>query len=228
MAKYKVGVIGAISGKLGALVFNKNGTIRSNSGTTNPNTPKQATVRALLGALSNNWRTIGTPAQKAWSDASANYPQVDRLGDTFFLSGQGLYMKLNTSLLFVGETPINQPLAPAAVQSMVLASAVFDLTLVSFLIEGSVDPVPADHVWLLEASKPTGSGIQFAGRSDYRKIGVIAAAGIMPQDLQVGYDDVFGGFAYAEGDVVFIRSTMVNILTGQRSAVSTARIKMTV
>ena len=92
-------------GKIGGNVLSRNASgayARKNTAGTNPNTPLQQFVRAIFATISTGWRNMTQGQRDAWNLVKDEWPQVNSLGQTFTLTGQQLYMKLNNSLMQVG------------------------------------------------------------------------------------------------------------------------------
>lgn len=108
MAIFKTsGVVSVVSGKLGGVVFSKNGRARSYAVPTNPNTQKQARIRGIFGTLMTDWAALSTAQQEAW--LNAEYLTTDRLGDAKVIRGSQLYIKANTLLVNAGLPAIDAP-----------------------------------------------------------------------------------------------------------------------
>lgn len=109
-------LVSAISGKVGGNIFsnNKGGAyVRSFSKPTNPNTSRQAAVRAAFGALSSNFRALPAAQKANWNSVASNYPYSNKLGETKILTGAQLYVKANNVLQTAGLPTVNSmPPAP--------------------------------------------------------------------------------------------------------------------
>lgn len=110
----------AISGKVGGIVFshNRGGQYaRTHVIPTNPNTTRQASVRATFGALANTWSTTLSAAQRqAWTDFSNNVTVPNRIGQQVHLSGIAMFSKANSvrvqaALPIVPDGPLINSLA---------------------------------------------------------------------------------------------------------------------
>lgn len=107
--------IGRASGSVGSLVFSHNAGgpyIRSKGMTTNPNTPQQQTVRALLAQLTSLWvNTLSLGDRQKWIDYAANVQVPNRLGAMRNVSGLNMYIRSNVPLIQAGFA--RQDVAPA-------------------------------------------------------------------------------------------------------------------
>lgn len=98
--KYRYGIVGEGSGKLGGVVFSRNkfgSYIRPLVTGTNPNSPLQQAVRSVFQALSNAWNSELTEAQRElWRVYAAAVPVQDNLGQTMYLTGFNHFIRTNT------------------------------------------------------------------------------------------------------------------------------------
>ena len=103
MALFKTGLFVGVSGKIGGLVFSHGAGgpyIRTAGLVTNPNTPKQQLVRAILAQLTSLWVDTVTPTQReAWATYAANVPLTNRIGDPRNVSALNMYVRTNVPLI---------------------------------------------------------------------------------------------------------------------------------
>ena len=106
MAIFDPGILAGISGKMGGVVFSHNAGgpyIRNKGLVTNPNTPKQQTVRALLAQLTSLWVDTLTAVQRdGWTNYAANVPLINRLGQARNVSALNQYVRSNVPLIQAG------------------------------------------------------------------------------------------------------------------------------
>lgn len=109
--KYRYGIVGEGSGKLGGVVFSRNASgpyIRTLVTGTNPNTPRQQAVRSVWQALSNAWNSELTEAQRElWRVYAANVTVKDALGRDILLSGYSMFMRTNPVALGMAVAQVN-------------------------------------------------------------------------------------------------------------------------
>jgi hypothetical protein len=102
---------GQIKGSISGTTYQQSpfGTVlRNRTVPVNPNSPKQVSIRASLGALSYLWTTLLSAAQRqGWEDYAAATPIVDRFGSTIIVRGRQMYMRTNMILLYVTGSPIS-------------------------------------------------------------------------------------------------------------------------
>ena len=217
-AKVKYGeMIAGLRGSINGTTHSRNrfgDYMRNRSIPTNPNTSAQSAVRSRLSALASGFRSLTAAQIAAWNSAVADFPTVNVFGDVRKLTGLQLYVGVNSNILNGGGSQLSAPPLPEGAPAV----SGLDLTL---NITGSVgtlgfdpDPVPADHALVIDATRPLSPGISNPG-SAYRQIAIEAAAGTSPVDIWAAYVAKFG--SPAEGQKVFARARLINLLTGEVS-----------
>lgn len=115
MALFTPGVLAGISGKIGGLVFSHGAGgpyIRTAGLVTNPNTPQQQAVRAILAQLTSLWVDTLTDAEReAWATYAANVTLPNRLGAQRNVSAMNMYVRSNVPIIQAGFA--RQDVAPA-------------------------------------------------------------------------------------------------------------------
>jgi len=110
--------IAGLRGTIGGLVYSANGAgtyVKPWARPSNPQTTTQMIQRGNLGSMGASWRAL-TAAQRATWDLFAAQPAqalTNSLGDVYYISGYGWYVKCNTRLLRVGRSILTSaPLSP--------------------------------------------------------------------------------------------------------------------
>lgn len=202
-------------GKIGGHVMSKNRAgsyLRTKVTPVNPNTAAQVIARNALGSLSIAWRGLTAAQRLLWNSAVASFASTDIFGDIRNPTGQNLYIRLNANLLNAGQVAISVPPLPVAVVSVTTLTptqAAGGATSIAY----APTPVPAGHSMVIEAAAPVSPGVSFV-KSEFRKIGVVAAAAVTPYVATAAYAAKFGGPGLA-GQKVFFRAKLVNNTTGQ-------------
>jgi len=219
-------VVGDASGKLGGIVFSKNGNgayIKEYSSPVNPNTAKQAAVRETFGFLAAHYRTLSKADQSQWESMTKQYPYQNRMGDTKFYSGQQLFMKLNQFLLAnLGGDPLANCPVPVDLSACRLDNGSITAT------EGGVALMElefteigaATEAIVLYATAPMSSGINRVPDNAYRKIMVIHDASLTnTYEILGAYSAVFGvppvGAQIGIKSVLFDKGMAANGSNGQ-------------
>lgn len=182
-------------GKIGGHVMSKNrggAYMRTKVTPINPQTPDQSEVRGVLTSLSQGWRELAASERLAWNSAVVNFQSTDVFGDIKKPSGINLFVKLNSNLSYAGVTsPITVPPTLTTSPDFVNFTATADASAPSLSIAFTPTPVPADTAYVVEATAPQSPGKSFL-KNQFRKIGVINAAGTSPFNALAAYTTKFG------------------------------------
>ena len=215
MAKVKLSSGAIFSGKVGGMVYshNKSGAyVRNYVVPVNPNTRAQSETRQRFADLSNDWKGLTDAQRLTWIAAAPNFPQVDRVGNTIYLSGQGLYMKMNRNLQTARQSTITVAPAPKVVASPFFTTVTVDSS--TFSVGYTPDPLGTNDNLIIECSRVVSAGKKFAGRSSFKLVAVVAGTTISPADIFALYNVIFGAGSLQAGSKVFIRLKIVDGLTG--------------
>lgn len=183
LALFTSSIINDASGKLGGNVFLRTQgglALRANNGQTNPNTSLQGQVRAKTSILVNQWRSLGDDVQQGWRDIVAQWPYVNKVGQTKTYSGYALFMKLNGTLANIQGpsqavgTAINPPAGKPTQSSVGVtlnltdgAGALGDFE-VNWASAGT-----ATESLVVMATPPLSSGVTNPSKSAYRWLGYV-------------------------------------------------------
>jgi len=223
LALIKFGHLGAtdIRGTTGGTTFSKNrggAYVRRRVVGTNPQTPAQTSVRNEFGTLSQAWRTISQVRRDTWINATIQFPRLNKLGDTFHLSGLNLFKSLNQNLFDAGLGRIN--VAPAPVGTSNVSSLSFvPLSAGTMIVTFSATPTPANNYTLVYASPQVSPGINFL-KNRMRIIEVLAPATATGVDVYAAYLAKFGDVIV--GQRMNLGFVAVNGVTGEKSPMITA------
>lgn len=78
------------------------------------NTSFQNAWRNTQSYISRSWKLLTESERTTWVTNAGNFPQIDKFGITFYLSGFSLYQQLNLNLAIIDGTPlVNCPGAEA-------------------------------------------------------------------------------------------------------------------
>lgn len=181
-------------GRIGGNVAAVNGSgayLKKFTNPTNPQTVAQQAVRAIFALISSGWRVLTQAQRDDWNTTAPLRPQQDSLGNTFFLSGFGLYSKYNNALLQLGIAGIFNPVALGVVQeiddgTLVVADAAQTATL------SYTTPQPLTQTYGIYASGPLSAGNE-STKQDYKLVKVVSGDGIAVSDeFSAGYIAVYG------------------------------------
>lgn len=204
-------------GKQGGAVFSRNrggAYIRNKVTPSNPKSASQTLQRNQLANYSQGWRGLTDAQRNEWNAAAPNFPYTDQFGDTYILSGQNLYIALNTSLIRAGGTAITAPPTAGSVSAPTTMTVTMAKGTPAASVAFTVSPVPANTGWNLYATTGMSAGRSFVS-SQLRYIATIPAAGTTPYNALTAYTTKFGVVPSA-GQKVFWQIVPVNLTTGQQ------------
>lgn len=197
--KYVPGLmVGQLSGKAGNTVASHNrfgSYLRTRVVPVNPNTPNQTEVRVDLEDLSEGWKALTAEQRAAWTALGAQMERLDRLGQTYTLTGLQAWTSLNMTLRATGGADVTDapamPGAPVAptIGTVTLEEGVGGLT---FTVAFTPTPIGAATKIAFEATRPVSAGKSFMPRSEYKLMTVSAANGASPIDAETAYLAAYG------------------------------------
>ena len=208
-----IGIV-AGSGKLNGTVLarNKGGTYaRVKVTPTNPQTTAQQNIRNILSTHSQGWGGLTQAQRDGWNNAAPNYPYTDKFGNSKKLSGQQLYVQLNSNLNVAEQVAIDDaptPVAIPAITSVHIASATPTALTVAF----APSPVPVDFTMIVRMTPNIKPGLTFV-KNMFRVVTTVAAAGATPANVFAAYDALFG--PPVAGNKIFVQISLTSNLTGQ-------------
>jgi len=208
-------IVADIRNKLNGSVFSKNrygGYVRTKVTPVNPQTTAQQNARNRLSANSQAWRGLTEDQRQAWIAAAANFPFTDIFGNAKILSGQALYVKLNTNASLVGGTPISDPPLPqalSAIESLTVTAA--DGT-PAVSIAYSIPTATLNEKLAIFVTPMITPGRNFV-KNEFRFLTSIAATATSPFNALSDYTALFG--APVADQKLFVRALIINSITGQ-------------
>lgn len=171
---FKSALVTQISGSIGGMTgsHNRGGLyFRSRAVPTDPNTPAQAAIRAVFGALVNRWvNTLNAFQRQGWINYANQVPLTGPLGDPITVSGQNMYIRSNTPRSQIAASIIDT--APSIFDtgtlSLVTASNASEATQdVDFTFSNSDAWNVANGHLIIQQSRPVNPTIDFF-RGPYR------------------------------------------------------------
>lgn len=226
MAKIKYSaLVSDMRNKLNGSVMSKNrygSYVRNKVTPVNPQTQYQQAARQQLGAFSSQYRGLTVAQRNSWINGGINFPFTDIFGDVRHLSGQTLFVKLNTNLINAGGSSIDSAPVPVgipelAVDAVTATVAAGELTALS--IDVTETTVPAGFALVVYATPPTPASIQFV-KNRYRMIGVATVA-VGAADILTQYTARLGAAANV-GEMIHVRTALISTDTGQQGVPSAA------
>lgn len=206
-------------GKLNGSVASKNrygSYLRNKITPVNPQSTAQMEARQRFGALSSMWKSLTQSQRNSWLSGVKAFPFTDIFGDIKHLSGNSLFVKLNSNLEKIGSAPILS--APEATGVSTLPD--FELSpiksagvLTGLQLEFSDFAVPSGESLVVYATPPQGPGKNFV-KSEYRFIGTATVDDDLGDIFSI-YASRFGTNAPAN-QKIFVRIALVNTTTGEQ------------
>jgi hypothetical protein len=203
-------------GKIGGHVASKNRAgsyLRTKVTPVNGRTAAQVLSRTRLATLATAWSGLSDAGRLAWNNAVDLWKRTDVFGDLKSPSGFNLYQKLNNNLAQIGVAPMSVPPLPAGITNWTTFSFVPDNT-GTMVLTFAATPIPAGFAVLVDGTAPCSPGLTNAN-ARFRRVTSLAAAVATGQDIQAAYVTKFGSIAPV-GNRIFLRATMINIVTGQK------------
>ena len=186
--------VSQLSGSVGGTTASRNRGgqyFRNRAIPTNPSSPAQESVRAILASLSQAWADLTTAQRASWKAWSSENPVINALGASISLTGHQGFIQINSRLDLTNDTLLTAPPvanAPLALDTLTLAADIgagnFDLTYTATPLAASVE------LWI-EGAIHNSAGVSYV-RNLYRFIGVSAAAQASPLDIETIFSDKFG------------------------------------
>lgn len=196
MAKIKFGaIVSDVRGSIDSVTYARSrygAYARKKVTPVNTNTPAQAAIRAVFGAASSAFRSLGSAVIDQWNAIAPEYSRSNVFGDNLPLSGQTLFTKLKTQLNGIGQTGNPSPISPVTVPVADNFEVVADVSEGSILVKDT-STTNANQLLVIRASAPVSAGRTFFSRSQMRTIGVqpVSTAG-QELDIVMEYANVFG------------------------------------
>lgn len=184
----------------------------------NPQTTFQQAARQALGNFSSAWRGLTDSQRQSWIDGAPNFPFTDIFGNQKILSGQALYVALNTNLLNAGQSAITTCPVPVGISPFTVTGLTATVTGTVLDIAVSAATVPAGFTALIYATPLITAGRNFV-KNRFRFIGTAAAVASVI-DAYALWNARFG--TLTAGMKVFVEVVIVSNTTGQMSVPSSA------
>lgn len=209
-------IVSEMRGTIAATTFTKNkagAAMRNRVTPINRRSSGQTNQRQILSALSAQWRGLTEAERTAWNSASASFPQTDSLGQTIFLTGAQLYVRLNANLIVIGQAAITSPPSPVSFDVLTFTSITADASAGTIALAFS-PTVPTGFTMVVRATPPVSAGKSFIPSSAFRQIAAVAAAQTSPQAMGTPYTAVFGAITGATGQKIFFELFLVDNASG--------------
>jgi hypothetical protein len=156
---------------------------------TNPRTPSQMGVRAILSRVSASWRGLQEVQRTAWMAAAKETKSNSHLGQSGPLSGFQLFTKINCTLSQFGQDPVTA--LPPSLQFSDLAPASLVITNAAGMIALKLAcPTDPGTNTIVRGSAPVSQGREIC--RDFRILGMCPAAAQGSADITGLYTARYG------------------------------------
>lgn len=177
----------------------------------NPGSNPQNHIRQSVSNFAKAWGATLTAAQRAaWTAFAAAWPVTNKLGATIVLTGEQMYVRLNTVIYNAGGAAIADPPANLTVGSLLTLSGTFVVG-ASATAVFTATPLSAGDRLQIFATAPLQPGIGFV-RNRLRYITTMADATASPSTFYTPYIARFG--QPLVGQQVVIECRVLRYLTG--------------
>jgi hypothetical protein len=201
-------------GKLGGKVFSKNhyGIYEKIKVTpTNPASPYSALIRANHKSIVLAWELLTDSDRYTWNAGTKNFPQKNTFGDTVYLSGFALFLKLNINRLLLNQSIINT--CPAITKNTNISDASCEVREIDNTVMLTFSPpCPADFNYKVYASASLSPGISYSNKR-FKLIAKLTSLDLSTFDLSTAYNTRFGNVG-SLGKKVFFKIIPTEIATG--------------
>jgi len=157
----------------------------------NKRSTSQQEQRATIGNLSRQWITELTDSERTdWNILATTQNHIDTWGNTYPLTGNVLFTKLNVKRQAAALSPLTTAPADQTVTNPVTATAVISAG-PTLELDYTTAPAPANHRVRIYAAAPQSPGTTTA-QGRYSLLMVTAASPSAPIDITAEYEARFG------------------------------------
>ena len=178
--------------------------VRNRRTPTNAPTARRTAVRTAFAAAASGYATLTPTEQASWIAAAAGHPITDSLGQTITLTGQQLYVSVNTALANAGGSTTTTPPSDFSVFDVSGDTGTFGVAAgVELTLTGLGT---ADDFLLVAFSKPQSGGVRF--NKTFSQQSVQAGNATTFTLTTAAYSLIFG--TPVAGQTVFVKLTPVS------------------
>lgn len=181
------------------------------------NSQYQNAWRNIQATVAGIWKQISESQRQGWVDASSNFPQVDKFGSTFYLSGFSLYQQLNLNLQLGANARIDDAPAPQDVEAILdyAVSVTWDMDaeIWSIVIFAAAPVSSGTTRIMIYATQPGSPGQMAIGKTVY--FVQSGASAVEEHDVSESFNTFFG--VPGAGQKVFFSMNFLSTISGQVS-----------
>ena len=205
------------SGKIGGNVISKNRYglfVKQNHTPVNPKSSRQLIVRSNFNVVVKFWESLSDSDRLLWNRRVSDFPYSDKFGETRYLSGYGLFVKLNMVRVNLGQsiitTPPVKPYFP--LWSLVDILAYSNCNRIFLFVTPSL---PAGFQLQIYASPQVVSSINYM-HWDYKLIASLSTGQNYPIDIFSYYNSIFSA-SLQTGNCIFFKIRVLSSASGVSS-----------
>jgi len=213
------GLISAISGKVGGVVFGNaagGAWVRSWTQQTNRQNYARTRQRSFMNLCVAYWKTLTPEVKAVWASNTLNYPQTNRLGNEFFLTGYQFFLKLNLNLRSAGSNTWGDEQLQEILTDLDYSKELFMPT----GIQVEFDPVvlPDNSMIEIYITAPCSPGQYTSPSLPYRLVKVSSTFVSNAIDCTDEYEDIYGIRSLPVGSYVYVYSRWIDMRNGLTGA----------
>jgi hypothetical protein len=184
------------SGSIGGVVASKNhsgGFLRRKSMPINPRSINQLTQRSRVQVISQHWRTLSVDNRNAWSALAKQFPRINSLNKTYYLSGQQMFMFAVLNV-FTCDSNLFIP-CPSIDKNNVLPFTTWFVNVIT--TPGSEDikfnftpVIPSDFYCVLQSTGMVSAGKSY--QQNWKTINVYSSSFNTGSSVKSDYINIFG------------------------------------
>lgn len=183
---------------------------------TNPQTASQLAARAIFSQISTAWSGLTQGQRNGWITRAATIPFENSVGDEYFLSGKGLFQKVNTVAVGIEEAVFEDipgdSVVPDAPAEYTITASVAGQTI---LLTSDVANVPADRKYVTDGA-PQSTPAKVNNNSLFKRVGFSDEAAVWDTlDIAGPYIALYG--AIVLGQRIEVRSFAFDKINGMFS-----------
>lgn len=201
-------------GKLGGHVGQKNtygNVLRTKVTPVNRRSPAQQKERVIVAELTQSWSVLTEEERASWISFALTLPFTDIFGNTYFLTGMNLYVKVNLNLASVGEERKKKPIRKAITKAVYAVQRLFkpypDGMIIDFGIP--IDVISKLNIFMTPQLSP---GVS-SGGTLFKHVTILDSTSTLPYDVQDEYSAIFGRVEET-GPKIFIKVVQIDISSG--------------
>jgi hypothetical protein len=206
-------------GAIGGSVFQVAGrsfTIRAHTIPTLKNSSLAKTNRSIFRGNVSRYSEATTSDRDTWEAARFNYPVTVNSGNTRFRNRYHLFISSNQNWSYSNLANKLQIGSQAAPSFFVVQSAILSLSLNTFLVEFTLNAVPAGYAMQIFTSRAISESDPSTARATLRLTVILAPLTTLPIDIYSSYIEVWNLGSAAPPDQIILGIRLIPDSDGQK------------